>query len=121
MERSKLELDRCILFPRAEGAASAIEAGEIDSRFEIEVIDLNYSSLSKLGLFGFFSYPKKSDLSVPKNCFVKVSSKQVPLVIETALKARKETNNKDLLRLIDRFVEKAKRSSSQGLPIWFNT
>ncbi len=121
MKRSKLELDRCILFPRAEGAVSAIERSEIDSRFEIEVIDVSYSSLSKLELFGFFSYPINSGLNIAESCFVKVPSKLLPLVIDTALKSRKEMNDKELLRLIDSFVEKAKRSSNQGLPIWFNT
>ncbi len=121
MERSKLELDRCILFPRAEGAVSAIENGEIDSRYEIDVIELDYSSLSKLGLFGFFTYPKESGLCITKNNFVKIPPDRISLTIDAALKSRKETNDKVLIKIIDRFVEKAKKSSKQGLPIWFNT
>jgi hypothetical protein len=121
MESRKLELDRCILFPRAAGAVAAVENCEIDSRFEIEVIDLDYSTLSKLQLFGFFAYPKETGLCVMKNSFVKIPQSQVHITIEVALKSRKETNDKVLWRLIDRFVEKAKRSSSQGMPIWFNT
>ncbi|WP_144394631.1 hypothetical protein [Pleionea sediminis] len=121
MEKSKLELDRCILFPRTREAVSAIENGVLDSRFEVEVIDLDYSSLSKLRLFGFFSYPKESGLSVTKNSFIKISSVEVELAVETALKSRKETNDRLLTKLIDSFVEKAKRSIRQELPIWFNT
>jgi hypothetical protein len=121
MDKSKLELDRCILFPRATEAMLAIENKDIDSRYEIEVIDINYSSLSKLETFGFFSYPKELGLSVSKNSFVKIPSTKVPLVVDTALKARKETNDHELINLIDRFVEKAKRSVRQELPIWFNT
>ncbi len=121
MERNKLELDRCILFPRTEEALTAIDSKEIDNRYEIELIDLDYSSLSKLEIFGFFSYPKDSGLSVVKNSFVKIPTNLVSVGIDVALSSRKETNDKELLRLIDRFVEMSKRSNKQGLPIWFNT
>jgi hypothetical protein len=121
MAISKINQDRCILFPRSEQAVAAIENREMDVRYKIEVIDLDYSSLSKLMLFGFFAYPKEAGLNVVKNSFIKILPCQVALTIDAALKSRKETSDKNLLRLIDRFVEKAKRSENQGLPIWFNT
>lgn len=121
MDRSKLELDRCILFPRVKEAVVAIENMEIDSRYEIEVIDLTYDLLSKLELFGFFSYPKGIELSIKKNSFIKLPAIHILEAIETALKARKQTDSKELTRIIDKFVEKAKHSEKQGLPIWFNT
>jgi len=121
MERSKLETDRCILFPRAEGAVIAIDNMQIDSRFEIEVIDLNYSSLSKLQIFGFFNYPAELGIIIVKNGFYKIPSNHLPLIIETALLSRKQTNDHVLLKLIDTFVNKTKRSIDDDLPIWFNT
>ena len=121
VEKSKLELDRCILFPRVEEAVIAIESKEIDSRYEVEVIDLNYSLLSKLELFGFFSYPKKVDIKVTKNNLIKIQAEYLSLVIEVAINSRKQTTDKELIRVIDRFVEKSQRSKKQGLPIWLNT
>ena len=121
MEASKLNLDRCILFPKDEGAVHAIENKEIDNRYKIEVIDLNYSQLSKLRLFGFFDSPDNENLNIANNDFVKVDSSQVSMLIEKALETRKRTNEKELLKLIDKFVEKAKRSDKNNLPIWFNT
>lgn len=121
MEKSKLELDRCILFPRVEEAVIAIESKEIDSRYEVEVIDLNYSLLSKLELLGFFSYPKKVDIKVTKNNLIKIQAEYLSLVIEVAINSRKQTTDKELIRVIDRFVEKSQRSKKQGLPIWLNT
>ena len=121
MEKSKLELDRCILFPRSQKASVAIENRELDSRYETEVIDISYSDLSKLNIFGFFDYPKDIGISIVKNSFIQLPAVHIPLAIDAALKSRKETIDKDLLNLIDRFVQKAKNSSRQGLPIWFNT
>ncbi len=120
MQISKLELDRCILFPRGEEAVMAIENSEIDSRYEVEVIDLDYSSYQKLELFGFFSYPVETGLSVTKNNFVKIYPEFVALAIKNALKTRRRTTDRELLKLIDHFVEKANRSKSQEMPIWFN-
>jgi len=121
MERNKLELDKCILFPRAEDAAKAIENSEIDSRYEIELIEISSSNFSKLQLYGFFSYPKHLGISVHRNNFVKILASQLPLVIETALESRKQTNDREILKLIDTFVSRAKLSSNKSLPIWFNT
>jgi len=121
MERSKLELDRCILFPKAEEVVTAIENSVIDSRYEIEVIDIDFSTLSKLQIFGFFNYPKELGINIVSNDFVKILAIHLPSVIETALESRKQTNDRELLKLIDTFVGKAKQSNSNSLPIWFNT
>lgn len=121
MEEGKLNLDRCILFPREEGAVIAIENREIDSRYRIDVIDLSFSLFAKLRLFGFFDYPEEYFLTISNNDFKKVDSSNVEVLIETALKSRKQTNDKELLSLIDRFVEKAQYSKRHQLPIWFNT
>jgi len=121
MERSKLEQDRCILFPQDEGAVEIIESKEIDSRHEIKVIDFTNSQFCKLGLWGFFDYPKESALSIDKNSFVKVEVEQIPLVVQSALNARKQTNEAELINLIDKIVEKANNSLKVKLPIWFNT
>jgi len=121
MERRKLELDRCILFPRDEKAVTAIESKEIDSRYEVEVIDLNYNLFSKLELFGFFSYPREVNIEVTRNNFIKIQAKHLSLIIEVAIDSRKQTSDKELIRVIDRFVEKSQRSKKQGLPIWLNT
>jgi len=121
MQQSFRELDRCILFPRSRLAADCIEAKELDSRYEVDVIDLNYSQFSKLELFGFFAFTVSDQSKIRANSFVQLKPENLQLAIECALTARKQTKDMEMLKLIDKYVEKAKRSRKLNLPIWFNT
>ena len=69
--------DRCILFPQSQGAVDCIESNELDKRYEIEIIDFSYSQMSKLDLFGFFTF---SDFRIKQNSFVKLSSGDIEKV-----------------------------------------
>lgn len=114
-------MDRCILFPRSLEAVAAIESTKIDNRYEVEVIEIDFSTLAKLRLFGFFDYPVVMGLCIANDSCVKVSASQLNTVIETALESRRKTSDYEILVFIDRFVEKAKRSEVMQCPVWIYT
>ena len=113
--------ERCIIFPRSNEAAALVESNVKGSRFEIEQIDLSYDQYAKLKLFGFFDYPKETGVKILSNSFVKIETRDIPVLIDSALISRKEIGDRCLLKVIDRFVEKCTRSVVQNLPIWFST
>ena len=121
MQQSKLQSDRCILFPQTKEAVNCIESKELDSRYVIDVIDLTYSQSCKLEIYGFFDFSKGRQSKIKENSFVKVNAYDIPLALKSALSARKQTQDENMLKLIDKFVEKANHSKILNMPIWFNT
>ncbi len=121
MQQNKVQSDRCILFPQTKEAVNCIESKELDSRYVIDVIDLTYSQSCKLEIFGFFDFSKNGQSQIKENSFVKLNADDIHLSLESALSARKQTEDQEMVKVIDKFIEKANHSKIISMPIWFNT
>ncbi len=121
MKLKNLQKKRCIIFPLDTKAAKALEYGQIYERCSIDVIKLNLSTVLKLHTFGFFrSILGRKNYSPNEQLSFSLYQPHIPAFIDSALEVRKETQDKELLRITDQFLERAKRSINNDLPIWFN-